>query len=132
MGLATRNQRNRGGQGHAVRQGRPMSSARLPLPVIEAATACIRAHADLLTELDQAIGDGDHGSNMRRGFDAVAAQAAALSELEPGDALQKAGMVLVSTVGGASGPLYGTLFMSMGKALKAGASFTDAFAEGVE
>ena len=90
------------------------------LALIDAAAATIAANADELTRLDQAIGDGDHGSNMARGFQAIAAQREALAALEPGEALQKAGMILVTTVGGASGPLYGSLLMGIGKGLKAG------------
>ena len=83
------------------------------------AQATIAAHAAELTALDQAIGDGDHGLNMARGFDAVAAAADELAALEPGAALHKAGMILVMKVGGASGPLYGSLLMGMGKAAPA-------------
>ena len=82
----------------------------------DVATA-IRENADELTELDRAIGDGDHGANLRRGFDAVAALGAELDALPPGQALQKAGMTLVMKVGGASGPLYGSLLMGIGKSL---------------
>lgn len=77
--------------------------------------AQIHDNADYLTDLDREIGDGDHGSNMDRGMKAVA-------ELDPagfataGDYLKKAGMTLVSTVGGASGPLYGTFFLRVGTA----------------
>src|SRR3954469_23733523 len=72
---------------------------------------------DHLTELDSAIGDADHGTNLDRGMKAAVA---ALDELGPvgaGPMLTKVGMTLVSTVGGASGPLYGTLFLRMGSAL---------------
>jgi dihydroxyacetone kinase-like protein len=102
------------------------------LALIDAAAEAIAANADELTRLDQAIGDGDHGSNMVRGFQAIAAQRKALAEQEPGDALQKAGMILVTTVGGASGPLYGSLLMGIGKGLKAGKDPIEALAEGVE
>jgi dihydroxyacetone kinase-like protein len=102
------------------------------LALIDAATATIAANAEELTRLDQAIGDGDHGSNMARGFQAIAAQRDALAELDPGEALQKAGMILVTTVGGASGPLYGSLLMGIGKGLKAGKEPAEALAEGVE
>ena len=102
------------------------------LALIDATTAAIAARADELTRLDQAIGDGDHGSNMARGFQAIAAQRDALAGLELGDALQKAGMILVTTVGGASGPLYGSLLMGIGKGLKAGKNAAEALAEGVE
>ena len=79
----------------------------------------IAAHADELTALDQAIGDGDHGLNMKRGFEAVRAEAATLAEMPLPDALKAIGTKLVMTVGGASGPLFGTLFMTLGKALPA-------------
>ena len=102
------------------------------LAMIDAVAATIAANAEELTRLDQAIGDGDPGSNMARGFQAIAAQREALAALPPGDALQKAGMVLVTTVGGASGPLYGSLLMGIGKGLKAGKTPAEAFAEGVE
>jgi dihydroxyacetone kinase-like protein len=100
--------------------------------LIDAAAAAIAANVEELTRLDQAIGDGDHGSNMARGFQAIAAQRDALAALPAGDALQKAGMVLVTTVGGASGPLYGSLLMGIGKGLKAGKSPVEACAEGVD
>jgi dihydroxyacetone kinase-like protein len=100
--------------------------------LIDATAAAIAARAEELTRLDQAIGDGDHGANLHRGFQAIAAQRDAMAELELGAALQKAGMVLVTTVGGASGPLYGSLLMGMGKALQAGQGPSEAFAEGIE
>lgn len=84
--------------------------------LVDAAVATIREHAAQLTALDQAIGDGDHGINMRRGFDAIAAAHDQLAPLPLDQALQKAGMILVMKVGGASGPLYGSLLMAMGKA----------------
>jgi hypothetical protein len=80
--------------------------------IIAAAVDTIRDNSTLLTELDQAIGDGDHGINMKRGFDAVAEAATELAALAPGAALQKLGMTLVMKVGGASGPLYGS-FLSV-------------------
>jgi dihydroxyacetone kinase-like protein len=76
----------------------------------------IAAHAAELTALDQAIGDGDHGLNMARGLEAVAGVADELAALPFGAALQKAGMTLVMKIGGASGPLYGSALMAMGKA----------------
>jgi len=79
----------------------------------------IQVQKDELTALDNAIGDGDHGINMARGFEAVQAK---LPELEGqqdlGAILNTVGMTLVSTVGGASGPLYGTAFMKAGAACK--------------
>ncbi len=90
---------------------------------IEAAARVIDGHAALLTELDTAIGDGDHGLNLQRGFAAVRAQAAELAGLPLAAALHKAGMTLVMTVGGASGPLYGSLLMAMGKAADGAGAF---------
>jgi dihydroxyacetone kinase-like protein len=73
-------------------------------------------HAEELTELDQAIGDGDHGLNMKRGFEAVLAELDKTAALPMQEALKAVGMTLVMKVGGASGPLYGTLLMTLGKA----------------
>ena len=84
--------------------------------LIRAAAGTIDAHADELTRLDQAIGDGDHGLNMQRGFKAILDVEDEIAALPFGQALQKAGMTLVMKVGGASGPLYGSLLMAMGKA----------------
>ncbi len=87
--------------------------------LIDATSEVIISHAEQLTALDQAIGDGDHGANMARGFREIAAQKDAIGALPLGQALQKAGMTLVLKVGGASGPLYGSLLMDMGKAVAA-------------
>ncbi|MCA8908014.1 MAG: dihydroxyacetone kinase subunit L [Rhodospirillaceae bacterium] len=104
--------------------------------LVAAAADTIRTHADELTSLDRAIGDGDHGINLRRGFDAVADQSDELDAMPLGGALEKAGMTLVMKVGGASGPLYGSLLMSMGKTLGDSpvtvATLAEAFASGVE
>ena len=74
-------------------------------------------HADELTSLDQAIGDGDHGLNMKRGFEAVLAILPGLADKSLPEMLKAIGMTLVMKVGGASGPLVGTFFMELGKAL---------------
>jgi dihydroxyacetone kinase-like protein len=77
----------------------------------------VAENKDLLTDLDAAIGDGDHGTNMDRGMQAVVA---ALDDTPPVTAsalLNKVGMTLVSTVGGASGPLFGTFFLRVGASL---------------
>jgi dihydroxyacetone kinase-like protein len=104
--------------------------------MIDAACAVIDDNAELLTRLDSAIGDGDHGHNMRRGFQEIAAQREQIMGLPLGQALQKAGMALVMKVGGASGPLYGSLLMSMGKAAGEAAadvaSIAAIWAEGIE
>jgi dihydroxyacetone kinase-like protein len=85
--------------------------------LIEAVAARIIGHAEELTSLDQAIGDGDHGLNMRRGFEAVLADIDALAAKPLPEALRAIGTCLVLKVGGASGPLYGTLFLALGKDL---------------
>ena len=85
--------------------------------LVKAVAATIDRRADELTTLDQAIGDGDHGINMKRGFDAVLADVANLSAKPWPDFLKGVGTMLVMKVGGASGPLYGTLFMALGKDL---------------
>jgi dihydroxyacetone kinase-like protein len=78
----------------------------------------IKAQADQLTQLDAAIGDGDHGTNMRRGFDAVGkALAAEANGSPPGRLLMLAGKTLVATVGGASGPLWGAALRRAGRSL---------------
>mgnify|MGYP001806386568 CR=1 FL=1 len=94
--------------------------------LIDAIAATVISHADELTALDQAIGDGDHGLNMRRGFEAVLADRDATAAKPVADALKSIGMTLVMKVGGASGPLYGTLFMTMGKELATGTTPADA------
>ncbi|ESS69961.1 dihydroxyacetone kinase, L subunit [Methyloglobulus morosus KoM1] len=93
------------------------STALLP-NLILAVAKTIETNADDLTALDQAIGDGDHVTNLQRGIQALAAQSEALSQLDWQAALQKIGMAVMSSVGGASGSLYGTLFMAMGKNLQ--------------
>lgn len=73
--------------------------------------AAIEENKDYLTELDAAIGDADHGINMDRGFKKVASQLPNLANKDIGSILKLVSMTLISTVGGASGPLYGTLFL---------------------
>ncbi len=80
---------------------------------------------DFLTDLDREIGDADHGVNMARGFHAVAEKVPADLE-DIGAALKKTGMTLLSTVGGASGPLYGTAYMEAGKVTAGKTSLTAA------
>jgi dihydroxyacetone kinase-like protein len=82
------------------------------------AEAQINAQSDYLTQLDAAIGDGDHGTNMRRGFDAVGKALAGQGDsTPPGRLLIVAGKTLVATVGGASGPLWGSALRRAGRAL---------------
>ena len=73
------------------------------------------AQAEHLTALDQAIGDGDHGINMKRGLENVLADLDSITAKPPAEALKAVGMTMVMKVGGASGPLYGTLAMTLGK-----------------
>ncbi|MFB6674565.1 dihydroxyacetone kinase subunit DhaL [Streptomyces sp. NPDC056390] len=84
---------------------------------LTAATAAVDREAARLTELDSPIGDADHGSNLQRGFVAVSAALEKEPPATPGGVLTLAGRQLISTVGGASGPLYGTLLRRTGKAL---------------
>ena len=81
---------------------------------VRAFAASAAEHADELTRLDSAIGDADHGANMARGTAAVVAKLDASGS--PAVLLKQVGMTLVSTVGGASGPLYGTFFLRMATA----------------
>jgi dihydroxyacetone kinase-like protein len=76
--------------------------------------ATVRENKQYLTELDSAIGDADHGINMDRGFQAVLGKLDGLPGRDIGALCKTVGMTLVSTVGGASGPLYGTLFLQIG------------------
>jgi dihydroxyacetone kinase-like protein len=83
----------------------------------------VRAERDHLVQLDAAIGDGDHGTNMTRGFEAVVQAVDADGGSRPGKLLILAGRTLVSTVGGASGPLWGSALRSGGRVLGDQATF---------
>jgi phosphoenolpyruvate---glycerone phosphotransferase subunit DhaL len=88
------------------------------------AAAAVRDQRDYLTQLDSAIGDGDHGTNMNRGFEAVEkALAGQNGSVPPGRLLIVAGKTLVSTVGGASGPLWGSALRAAGRSLGDAESF---------
>lgn len=89
--------------------------------LIDAANATVSEHGQTMTQLDQAIGDGDHGTNMTRGFNEIAKLKDEIIALPPAEAFKKIGMALVMKVGGASGPLYGSFFMDIGKAVPADA-----------
>jgi dihydroxyacetone kinase-like protein len=91
-----------------------MDSA-LKKALIEDCAKMIIAHAEELTSLDQAIGDGDHGVNMKRGFESILADADSLAARPLPDMMKAIGTQLVMKVGGASGPLYGTLFLTLAK-----------------
>lgn len=84
---------------------------------LEKLSGVMKDNRDLLTELDAAIGDADHGINMDRGFGKVLEKLPAVKEKDVGTILKTVGMTLMSSVGGASGPLYGTFFMKAGMAL---------------
>ena len=84
------------------------------IAVLEAIGAAVEAHKEYLTELDQPTGDSDHGINLARGFQAVSGRLPGMADADIGTIFKNVGMTLVSTVGGASGPLYGTAFMRMG------------------
>lgn len=114
-----------------------MSETATVLPaLIGAVQQTIADHAEEIAQLDQAIGDGDHVSNLQRGLAALAQQADGLSELTWQAALQKMGMTIMSSVGGASGSLYGTLFVAMSKQIQQQAMsrvvLAAAFGQGVE
>ncbi len=83
---------------------------------IGAVAKAIALDKDHLTELDAAIGDGDHGANMDRGFQAVVSKLPAMVAPDIGTIFKGVGMTLVSTVGGAAGPLYGTFFLQLATA----------------
>jgi dihydroxyacetone kinase-like protein len=80
---------------------------------LQEANTRIAANSQMLSELDGAIGDGDHGANMARGFAAVVAKLG--TPADPAALLRGVGMTLIGTVGGASGPLYGSMFIEMGR-----------------
>ena len=103
-----------------------MISTQKLLEMIKEMSTIIQQNKDFLTELDMPIGDSDHGINLARGFLAVEAKLPTLEGKDAGTILKTVGMTLVSTVGGASGPLYGTAFM------KAGAKMTGKMELGLE
>jgi dihydroxyacetone kinase-like protein len=107
------------------------------LRAAEAVYQALLTHESEIESLDRAIGDGDHFINMKRGCATIAGMREELAALAPDAALQKIGMKLLSTIGGASGPLIGSFFMSMAKAVKEEGAETlpeiaIAFAAGVE
>ena len=105
-------------------------------PLIEAIADVIEKNAEEVTALDQAIGDGDHVINLQRGINALLAQRDELSQMDWVVASQKIGMTLMSSIGGASGSLYGTFFMALSKAAREQRldqqSFADIFSKGVD
>jgi len=113
-----------------------MTQASILPDILTAIQQTIEQHNIEITELDKAIGDGDHVINLQRGLDALSAISDELALLSWSQALTKIGMTLMSTMGGASGSLFGTLFMAMGKAAKDltmnAENFAMIFAQGVE
>ncbi|GAB7180613.1 dihydroxyacetone kinase subunit DhaL [Kitasatospora sp. Ki12] len=102
---------------------------------IRAIAAAVEKEQPRLTELDSAIGDGDHGSNLQRGFTAALTALDALGPADPGAVLTKTGTTLISKVGGASGPLYGKAFRAIGAALPgpaAPATLAEALSAGLD
>jgi dihydroxyacetone kinase-like protein len=95
---------------------------------IRAFARAVAEHRDELTELDSAIGDADHGTNMDRGMSAAVAALEAAPPTDPAALLKQVGMTLVSKVGGASGPLYGTFFLRMAGALGTDPADAETFA----
>jgi len=93
--------------------------------IIRAATQTLIDHVDELTALDQAIGDGDHGLNMRRGAQAIQAKLPELEGKPLNEALKTMGMTCMSTIGGSSGPVFGTLLVTLAKELPAEPTASD-------
>jgi dihydroxyacetone kinase-like protein len=103
--------------------------------IVKQAAEQVIASAGELTALDQAIGDGDHGANMKRGFQAVLNKLDAIGAQPVDEALKTIGKTLVMTVGGASGPLYGSFFLAAGEALshkKLPEDLAEVFGSGVD
>lgn len=92
----------------------------------------IQDNKDLLSELDTPIGDGDHGGNMARGMAAVMEQLNGKEFASPDEVFKIVSMQLLSKVGGASGPLYGSAFMGLSKSAQAGASLADSLQAGLD
>ena len=93
--------------------------------LIRSVTQTLIDHVDELTALDQAIGDGDHGLNMRRGALAIQAKLDELAGQSLNDALRTMGMTCMSTIGGSSGPVFGTLMVTLAKELPASPQAAD-------
>jgi len=93
--------------------------------MIQSATQTLVDHLEELTALDQAIGDGDHGLNMKRGAQAIQAKLPELQAMTLNEALKTMGKTCVAVIGGSSGPVFGTLLMTLGKELPEQASSDD-------
>jgi dihydroxyacetone kinase-like protein len=106
------------------------------LSSVQAVNDAILANESTIESLDREIGDGDHFINIRRGCAVLVAMSEELAPLPPSEVFQRMGMKLMSTIGGASGPLIASFFLAMGRSLKGnatpdGAQFAKAFSEGV-
>jgi phosphoenolpyruvate---glycerone phosphotransferase subunit DhaL len=105
-----------------------------PTELLQAATQTLIDHVEELTALDQAIGDGDHGLNMKRGALAIQAKLPEWAGQSLNDQLKAAGMTCMSTIGGSSGPVFGTLLVTLAKELPAApqaAELAQALAAGI-
>jgi dihydroxyacetone kinase-like protein len=107
------------------------------LKAVDAVYHELLTHESEIESLDRALGDGDHFINVKRGITAIVAMREELAPLEADVALQRIGMKLLSTIGGASGPLFASFFIAMAKTLKAQPDgglevIANAFSEGVE
>src|SRR4051812_22372016 len=107
------------------------------IAAVEAVHGAILANEMQIESLDRAIGDGDHFINVRRGCEAIVAMKAELGPLEPSQAFGRIGLKLLSTIGGASGPLIGSFFIAMGRELGGtpepdGRQFARALSAGVD
>ncbi len=92
---------------------------------LQSVAVVLEQNKDYLTELDAAIGDADHGINMNRGFQKVASQLPSVADTDIGNILKTVSMTLISSVGGASGPLYGTMFLRASTAVAGKSELTD-------
>ena len=102
-----------------------MIDAKKIIEIIDAVAKKIDAEKDFLTQLDNEIGDGDHGINLSRGFKSIEEKLSTFADKDIASILKGVGTQLVSTVGGASGPLYGTAFMKAGNVCKGKFTLTD-------
>lgn len=107
------------------------------LKAVDAVSQALMTHESEIESLDRALGDGDHFINIKRGITAIVAMREDLAPLAVDEAMQRIGMKLLSTIGGASGPLFASFFIAMAKALKAQPDgglevISNAFSEGVE
>jgi len=94
-----------------------LAATQRTIEIVHAMAAAMEEHRAHLTKLDSEIGDGDHGTNMHRGFQAALERLAGAEPASPADVLKAVSMALIGKVGGAAGPLYGTAFLRASTAL---------------